>query len=105
MTDRRPAWVMFACASAKTADPRVSGEEPRYLRGQAVAAGGMGTIHEARQTAMGRKVAMKVMLHAWHERSVGRFLDEARITGMLSIPTSCRCMSWGWTATTSFFTR
>ncbi len=70
----------------QTADPRASGEEPRYLRGQAVAAGGMGTIHEARQTAMGRKVAMKVMLHAWHERSVGRFLDEARITGMLEHP-------------------
>jgi tetratricopeptide (TPR) repeat protein len=70
----------------QTADPRTTGEEPRYQRGQAVAAGGMGMIHEARQTAMGRKVAMKVMLHAWHERSVGRFLDEARITGMLEHP-------------------
>jgi tetratricopeptide (TPR) repeat protein len=70
----------------QTTDPRVSGPEPRYLRGLAVAAGGMGMIHEARQTVMGRKVAMKVMLHAWHERSVGRFLDEARITGMLEHP-------------------
>ena len=35
---------------------------------------------------MGRKVAMKVMLHAWKENSVARFLDEARITGMLEHP-------------------
>jgi serine/threonine protein kinase len=67
-------------------DPQVLDFGPRYIRGSVVASGGMGAIHEARQAGMGRKVAMKVMLHAWQESSVARFLDEARITGMLEHP-------------------
>jgi serine/threonine protein kinase len=67
-------------------DPRSLGDGPRYVRGGMVAYGGMGAIHEARQSAMGRKVAMKVMLHSWDESGVKRFLDEARITGMLEHP-------------------
>lgn len=58
----------------------------RYRRGDMVAHGGMGAIHEARQASMGRKVAMKVMLRSWDESSVKRFVDEARITGMLEHP-------------------
>ena len=67
-------------------DPQVLDFGVRYIRGSVVASGGMGAIHEARQAGMGRKVAMKVMLHAWKENSVARFLDEARITGMLERP-------------------
>jgi serine/threonine protein kinase len=58
----------------------------RYRRGDMVAHGGMGAIHEARQASMGRKVAMKVMLRSWDESSLKRFVDEARITGMLEHP-------------------
>lgn len=70
----------------RSTDPRSLGDGPRYVRGGMVAYGGMGAIHEARQSAMGRKVAMKVMLHSWDESGVKRFLDEARITGMLEHP-------------------
>jgi serine/threonine protein kinase len=57
-----------------------------YRRGDIVAAGGMGAIHEARQSAMGRKVAMKVMLREESESGLRRFINEARITGMLEHP-------------------
>ncbi len=58
-----------------------------YNMGDVVAAGGMGAIHEARQSAMGRKVAMKVMLgDAAEDGRLRRFINEARITGMLEHP-------------------
>ncbi len=57
-----------------------------YQKGDVVAAGGMGAIHEARQTAMGRKVAMKVMLREQSKSGLRRFINEARITGMLEHP-------------------
>ena len=58
-----------------------------YNKGGIIAAGGMGAIHEARQSAMGRKVAMKVMLGDDPEgSSLRRFINEARITGMLEHP-------------------
>ncbi len=58
-----------------------------YNKGDVVAAGGMGAIHEARQSAMGRKVAMKVMLgDAVEDGRLRRFINEARITGMLEHP-------------------
>ena len=57
-----------------------------YRKGDVVAAGGMGAIHEARQSAMGRKVAMKVMLREESKSGLRRFINEARITGMLEHP-------------------
>jgi serine/threonine protein kinase len=57
-----------------------------YRKGNVVAMGGMGAIHEARQAAMGRKVAMKVMLRDESESGLRRFINEARITGMLEHP-------------------
>jgi serine/threonine protein kinase len=57
-----------------------------YRKGDIVAAGGMGAIHEARQSAMGRKVAMKVMLRDESESGLRRFINEARVTGMLEHP-------------------
>lgn len=57
-----------------------------YRKGNMVAMGGMGAIHEARQAAMGRKVAMKVMLRDENESGLRRFINEARITGMLEHP-------------------
>lgn len=57
-----------------------------YRKGDVVASGGMGAIHEARQSAMGRKVAMKVMLREGSGSGLRRFINEARITGMLEHP-------------------
>lgn len=57
-----------------------------YRKGGVVASGGMGAIHEARQSAMGRKVAMKVMLREGSQSGLRRFINEARITGMLEHP-------------------
>ncbi len=57
-----------------------------YRKGPVAAQGGMGAIHEARQRAMGRKVAMKVMLRENSAGGMRRFINEARITGMLEHP-------------------
>ena len=46
----------------------------------------MGAIHEARRAAMGCKVAMKVMLRDESESGLRRFINEARLTGMLEHP-------------------
>lgn len=60
--------------------------EKRYAIGSQVARGGMGAILDARQSAMDRRVAMKVMLEAGEPADVARFVDEARITGQLEHP-------------------
>ncbi|CAN5502817.1 hypothetical protein BH23VER1_BH23VER1_34890 [soil metagenome] len=57
-----------------------------YVRGDLVARGGMGAIHEARQCLMGRDVAMKVMLRDGDDWDTHRFIREARITGRLEHP-------------------
>ncbi len=58
----------------------------RYSVGGVVARGGMGAILDAQQMAIGRTVAMKVMLEAGDEADVVRFIDEAKITGQLDHP-------------------
>jgi serine/threonine protein kinase len=58
----------------------------RYSVGGVVARGGMGAILDAQQLAIGRTVAMKVMLEAGEEADVVRFIDEAKITGQLDHP-------------------
>lgn len=57
-----------------------------YTVGGLIRSGGMGAVLEARQTTLGRKVAMKVMLQPEDEAAVRRFVDEARITGVLEHP-------------------
>ena len=66
--------------------PRALLHEKKYDIGRVVAVGGMGEILEAKEAAMGRRVAMKVMLSAPHTDDVLRFLNEARITGQLEHP-------------------
>ena len=56
-----------------------------YSIGGMVAQGGMGAILDARQRAIDRTVAMKVMLETGDEADVLRFIDEAKITGQLEI--------------------
>ena len=60
--------------------------ERRYAIGSIVARGGMGAILDARQAAMQRQVAMKVMLESAAPADLARFVDEARITGQLEHP-------------------
>ena len=58
----------------------------RYNVGGVVAHGGMGNILDARQNAMRREVAMKVMRGGSDPTSLHRFINEARITGQLEHP-------------------
>ena len=60
--------------------------EKRYAIGGVIAQGGMGAILDARQRAIDRTVAMKVMLATGDEADVLRFIDEAKITGQLDHP-------------------
>src|SRR6185436_16979646 len=53
-----------------------------------IARGGMGAVHRAADTALGREVAVKVLLDKYAPGSgtARRFHDEARITGQLQHP-------------------
>ncbi len=57
-----------------------------YAAGEMIAKGGMGAILQAQQNAMGRLVAMKVMLKEDDAHATARFVNEARITGKLEHP-------------------
>ena len=67
---------------------------PRYVEPEEVARGGMGVIHRVRDVDFDRRLAMKVLLDGGRPSSadgssplsVGRFLDEARVTGQLDHP-------------------
>jgi tetratricopeptide (TPR) repeat protein len=60
----------------------------RYLLGDEIARGGMGIIHRATDTVLGREVAVKVLLEKYTPESWAavRFAGEARITGQLQHP-------------------
>jgi serine/threonine protein kinase/Leucine-rich repeat (LRR) protein len=60
--------------------------ERKYDIGKVVARGGMGAILDAREAAIERRVAMKVMLDASSPDDLIRFVAEARITGQLEHP-------------------
>jgi eukaryotic-like serine/threonine-protein kinase len=86
-------------ADVGTASAATSGEPPapahtasppaaRYVLGDEIARGGMGAVHRATDTALGREVAVKVLLDKYAPGSgtARRFHDEARITGQLQHP-------------------
>jgi serine/threonine protein kinase len=60
----------------------------RYLLGEEIARGGMGVVHRATDTVLGRAVALKVLQQKYAPDSgtARRFADEARITGQLQHP-------------------
>ncbi len=60
--------------------------EKRYAIGGIIARGGMGAILDARQNAIKRTVAMKVMLENSEEEHVVRFIEEAQVTAQLEHP-------------------
>jgi tetratricopeptide (TPR) repeat protein len=66
----------------------VSSLAARYVLGEEIARGGMGVIHRATDTMLGREIAVKV-LHEKYAHDAGtarRFADEARITAQLQHP-------------------
>jgi tetratricopeptide (TPR) repeat protein len=71
--------------SAFTARP--IGSE-RYALGDEIARGGMGVVHRATDTILGREVAVKVLQDRFAAESgvARRFADEARITAQLQHP-------------------
>jgi tetratricopeptide (TPR) repeat protein/tRNA A-37 threonylcarbamoyl transferase component Bud32 len=60
----------------------------RYVLGDEIARGGMGTVYRATDTVLGREVAVKVLLdkYAPDSGTARRFHDEARIAGQLQHP-------------------
>lgn len=58
----------------------------KYEVGCVVAKGGMGAILNAREAAIERTVAMKVMLPVHSQHDLLRFVEEAKITGQLEHP-------------------
>jgi serine/threonine protein kinase len=65
--------------------PEIAGTS-RYQIERHIAEGGMGAVMGARQTAIRREVAMKVMLSGADADSRMRFIEEAQITGQLEHP-------------------
>ena len=60
--------------------------EKKYDIGAVVARGGMGAILDAREAAIERRVAMKVMLDTNDAGDIARFIAEAKVTGQLEHP-------------------
>ena len=69
----------------------------RYTLGERIAAGGMGTIYEAYDERLDRKVAVKVLKHGFveEERWVERFRREARSVAALSHPNLANVLDYG----------
>ncbi len=60
--------------------------EKKYDIGAVVARGGMGAILDAKEAAIKRRVAMKVMLDTNDAGDIARFVAEAQVTGQLEHP-------------------
>ena len=77
-------------SSEQKSSPAQTPQEPscgeKYDVGAVFAKGGMGQILSARETAIGRTVAMKVMFDGHSREELLRFLEEAKITGQLEHP-------------------
>jgi WD40 repeat protein/serine/threonine protein kinase len=66
--------------------PALNQPDRRYEIGGQIAQGGMGAILNAREVAIRREVAMKVMLKSGAGEDLVRFVEEAQITGQLEHP-------------------
>ena len=73
--------------------------EGRYRVIEKLGAGGMGAVFVAEQTAVGRKVAIKVLGHevASDKNAVRRFMQEARAASALSHPNTITIHDFGQT--------
>jgi serine/threonine-protein kinase len=73
---------------AAPGEPRAVGSAGRNLLFGEIARGGMGAVLRGRDPALGRELAVKVLLeeHRNNAELVGRFLEEAQIAGQLQHP-------------------
>ena len=60
--------------------------ERKYDIGGIIAEGGMGTVVDAQEKLLRRKVAMKLMHSSGMQEELVRFIEEAQITGQLEHP-------------------
>lgn len=69
----------------------------RYLVLEQIGEGGMGHVYKARQEPIGRLVALKVLLPEVmnDDRTVGRFMNEARIISQLSHHNTVKLIDFG----------
>jgi serine/threonine-protein kinase len=89
-------------APAKDLPPDASFPPERVCRVEAeIARGGMGVVYRARDPALGREVALKLLREdlAADEGAVRRFLEEARVGGRLQHPGVVPVYALGRTAT------
>jgi serine/threonine protein kinase len=95
------------------ADPTTDPNDPmlgRTLDGRftilaKLGAGSMGTVYRARQQAMGREVAIKILRsdRALDDSAKGRFLREARANSLLASPHTVTVFDFGQTASGELF--
>jgi serine/threonine protein kinase len=78
--------------------------DQRYRVIRKIGQGGMGAVYEARQVAMDRPVALKVVLPGQHrDEVVQRFNREMKTSSRLAHPNIVRVYDWGKTPDGAFF--
>lgn len=90
----------------QTDDPMVGRTlEGRYTIIARVGAGSMGTVYRARQHAMGREVAIKILRgeRAGDETAKARFMREARANSLLASPNTVTVFDFGQSETGEFY--
>lgn len=77
----------------------------RYALLELIGEGGMGRVYEARQEPIGRLVAVKILLTEAldNDRTVARFVTEARIIARLKHPNTVRLIDFGHLPGGAFF--
>jgi serine/threonine protein kinase len=82
--DSDPFWS--ASAIVRRYLPPAFLREQKYEIGSIIAEGGMGTVVEAQERLLRRRVAMKMMHNSGLQEELVRFIEEAQITGQLEHP-------------------
>ena len=69
----------------------------KYELGRIIGSGGMGTVYEATQVGLDRKVALKLLRSKYSKSSkiVTRFQQEARLAGSIEHDNICRVTDYG----------